>query len=196
MGKFTRVRYLRISRMCLEIVNGLTDKDKAKFLDQALTWFLKLEKGEEIELVETGNTLLNLALREEMAELQDGFSVYMKSVKARTSKETADESLMHQGTIIDASEAHLKEEDKEQEDERIIISESEKKADGVIFKDLEILSIQTELNHAGIIPDDAFWNTAQKYGYRATIDSIRELKEKDCNSLKQLTKTIKEKGKV
>ena len=70
-GKFTRVRYLRISRMSLEIVNGLTEQAKAEFLDQCLRWFYQLENREEIEMVDTDNHQLNLALREEIAELQD-----------------------------------------------------------------------------------------------------------------------------
>ena len=91
-GKFTRVRYLRICTLSLEIVKGLPDNEKALFLDQCFEWFRKLEEGQEIELVDTGNPFLNLALREEIAELQEGYEKYMQAV---TSRKTAD-------TIADA----------------------------------------------------------------------------------------------
>ena len=112
-GKFTRVRYLRISRLSLEIVNGLTAQEKAAFLDQCLTWFLQLEQEEEIELVDTENPLLKLALREEISELQEGFNKYMQSVKApKKETENADATPIQPTVNADITPVHPIEQNK------------------------------------------------------------------------------------
>lgn len=122
-GKFTRVRYLRISRLSLEIVNGLTAQEKASFLDQCLIWFLQLEQGEEIELIDTDNPILKLALREEIAELQNGFITYMDNANKRKRKEKSgmyqgsipDQSLIHQGSSQNTPLIHPTEQNKQKE---------------------------------------------------------------------------------
>ena len=88
-GKFTRVRYIWISRISLEVVNNLTEHEKALFLDQCLTWYLDLEQGKDIDVVETENKMLDFALREELPELQAGFEQYMrKATGTKKSTET------------------------------------------------------------------------------------------------------------
>ncbi len=197
-GKFTRVRYLRISRMSLEIVQGLSAETKAIFLEQCLEWFLKLEKGEEIEMVDTGNVLLNVALREEIAELQEGFAKYMQSVEARSRGKIDDISANNPDDIGGLSAIHPTEEEQnqeyEQEKRKTSSSGKETPKTGTPFSNIEKEALQSQLNYFGIHPDEAFWNTAQKYGYRATMDSIRQAKESGCTSIKQITKMIREYG--
>lgn len=83
MGKFERVRYLRVNRMSLEIVAGLGAAEKAQYMDQLFAWFLQLERGEEVIQGETGNPVLDLALREALGELEAGYEQYMRNVNAR-----------------------------------------------------------------------------------------------------------------
>lgn len=83
MGKFERVRYLRVNRMSLEIVASLGAAEKAQYMDQLFAWFLQLERGEELMPGETGNPVLDLALREALGELEAGYEQYMKNVNAR-----------------------------------------------------------------------------------------------------------------
>lgn len=99
MGKFERVRYLRVNRMSLEIVASLGAAEKAQYMDQLFSWFLQLERGEELIPGETGNPVLDLALREALGELETGYEQYMKNVNAR---KTPVEPVEDQRCISDA----------------------------------------------------------------------------------------------
>ena len=133
-SKFTRVRYLRVRRSCLEIVHGLSAQEKALFLDTCLAWFLKLEHGEEIELVDTGNYILNVVLQDEMEELQEGFTTYMdnankrkKALQSEEPESTADAPGIHPGSTLDTPQTHPTEQttgnDKHIQIEKQIISD-------------------------------------------------------------------------
>ena len=106
MGKFERVRYLRVNRLSLEIVSSLGAAEKALYLDHMLTWFLQLERGEKLIQAETDNPVLALALREELGELETGFEKYMHNVNARKAdneqQETSDTPATDQSSITDA----------------------------------------------------------------------------------------------
>ena len=115
-SRFTRVQYLRINRGCLEIVCTLGEHEKAVFLDQCLAWFLQLEQGEEIKMVDTGNATLNLAMREEMAELDEGFIQYMhRATNTKKGKDTNGTPQVHQRDTNGTPQAHLTEQTKPKE---------------------------------------------------------------------------------
>lgn len=110
VGKFERVRYLRVNRMSLEIVASLGAAEKAQYMDQLFAWFLQLERGEELIPGETGNPVLDLALREALGELEAGYEQYMRNVTARKTnvepvedqRSITDEPAIDQRSITDA----------------------------------------------------------------------------------------------
>ena len=53
-------------------------------------------------------------------------------------------------------------------------------------------SIETELSHAGISPDNAFYTFARKAGYRITVDAIRRARDEKSRSLAYVVKIMKE----
>ena len=59
-------------------------------------------------------------------------------------------------------------------------------------------SIETELSHAGISPDNAFYTFARKAGYRITVDAIRRARDEKSRSLpyvvKLMQKSLDERG--
>ena len=189
-SKFSRVRYLRVSRMAIEIAHGLSDEAKAQFLDQSLEWFLALEHGEEIQMVETDNSLLNLALREEIAELEEGYGKYMQAVRASKGTDSADVPPMDTPTD---TPTYPIEEKKSGTYEIISPSESsEEMRTGRPFSELELQSINSALSYAGITPDNQFYTFARKAGYRITIDSIRKARDEKSRSLAYVVKLMKE----
>jgi len=72
------VRYLTISRIAFELVTALSAEDNIRFNRILFSCFRQLESGETISYEETENAILNIALREAVAELETGFVTYMK----------------------------------------------------------------------------------------------------------------------
>ena len=78
-----KVRYLTISRVALELVCSLSDKQNGEFNRILFSNFQKLEAGEELESAKTDDKILDIAIREALTELRSGYATYMQRVSAR-----------------------------------------------------------------------------------------------------------------
>ena len=181
-GTFTRVRYIRISRMALEIVSKLTAAEKAQFLDQILEWFLQLENGQDIEAAQAQSSFLDMALREELPELQEGYAKYMQAV---TSRKKADTPQIDRRPIADIPPTDRIEENRK---------EKEENREDYVYRDAFGVSqeqrneIKERMKDLGTDePDNGFWNTCFVRGYTAIDKALNKAEETGCTSLKQIT---------
>lgn len=78
-----RVRYLTIPRAGMELATILSVEDKGKYIDLVYQYFIWLEKGETPQLHETGSKVLDIALRETVSELTNGYNKYVQRMTAR-----------------------------------------------------------------------------------------------------------------
>lgn len=85
-----KVRYLTISRVAIELACSLKDADNKMFNQILFSCFQQLEDGQIPEYADTDNPVLNIALREAVAELETGYKNYLQRVNARK-KPIADE---------------------------------------------------------------------------------------------------------
>lgn len=181
-----RVRYLTIPRSSFEIVTVLTDAEKAHFVDAVYDCFVQLESGEEPDFQPTDSKILNMAIRDSVLEVSNGFQTYMKRVNARANhKETIDESLIDQRSIIDRQQREEIEEKRKEKEENISVNHQ-------VIDEAQRQEIKTRLQKLGIEADDGFWKTATKYGFDRVDDALNKAESIGSNSLMFITKTIKE----
>ena len=196
MKKQSRVRYLTVARVAIEIVSNLTDTENAQFNRILFSCFKQLENGQPPEYELTDSPLLNVALKEAIGELQEGYETYMKRVTAAQRK--ADESETDQRSINDTSETdqrptirkkEIEKEYKESESERLT---SEGMQGGRPFNELEQAQLNAALNNAYISPDPQFWSFAKKAGYRITLDAIRKAAEIRTHEISYVVKLMRD----
>lgn len=132
-----KVRYLTVSRMAVEVVSKLTEKEKALFLDILYSAFKQIETGEPVT-VPAVEGVLSVILDEAIAELETGFATYMKRVTARNKADQAESADQEQpepvtdhrpvnDTINDPSPTDNRREEKRIEKKR---TESSDESDG------------------------------------------------------------------
>lgn len=195
----SRVRYLTISRLAIEMTTQLSAEDCSQFNKIIFSCFQQLERGEDLIIPETDSPFLNMALREAAGELETGYMNYMQKVNAKK-KGSADqddpesESAIDQRSTadqppIDNRREEKREEKKRSEDRR---ERSEGMQGGRPFSDIEQQTLNSALNHAFLSPDPQFWSLAEKVGYRITLDAIRETEKMRSRSIPYVVKLMKE----
>ena len=102
-----KVRYLTVSRSAIEVVSKLTEHEKALFLDILCSAFKQIERSEPVTVPDVDG-VLSVVLDDAIAELESGFTTYMKRVNARNKADQADnadqeqpEPAHNQRSIID-----------------------------------------------------------------------------------------------
>lgn len=187
----SKVRYLTISRVSLEIVEKLTPEENAQFNKIIFSCFRQLEDGQEMTYQETESPFLNMALREASAELETGYRNYVQKVNARK-KAPADQPPIDQRSTADQPPIDNRREEKREEEKRTEESGREGMQGGRPFSDIEQYQLNAALASAGISPDPAFWSLAQAAGLRITDNAIRKAREENSRSLKYVVKLIRE----
>ena len=194
MRKQSRVRYLTVARVAIEIVSNLTDSENAQFNRILFSCFKQLENGQPPEYEATDSPLLNVALKEAIGELQEGYETYMKRVTAAQKK--PDEPETSQRPINDTSETDQRptirkreKEEREKESERLT---SEGMQGGRPFNELEQTQLNAALKNAYIYPDPQFWSFAEKAGYRITLEAIRKAAEIRTHEISYVVKLMRD----
>ncbi len=85
------VRYLTISRIAFELITAMTAEDNMRFNKTLFSCFRQLENGEAIQYEETDNAIMNIALREAVSELENGFVTYKRRASGGKKDEGAKE---------------------------------------------------------------------------------------------------------
>ena len=186
---FKRVRYLRISTNALELVNLLpSDSQKAEFLRIIQEQFKRLEAGEELEEISTGDLFFDTVIRMEMEELEDGFRVY--SQNATGNKKSSGQQRSTSGLPVVSSGQQRStsansrvevEEDKRKKIDFDTINPAglDESQRNEILSRLDALGTQK--------PDAGFWNTCFRYGYQAVDDALTRAEVTGNGSLKYIT---------
>lgn len=197
----SRVRYLTISRLAIEMTTQLSAEDCSQFNKIIFSCFQQLERGEDLIIPETDSPFLNMALREAAGELETGYMNYMQKVNAKK-KGSADqddpesESAIDQRSISDQPQIDkrknrndLNENDLKESSES---SEGEGMQGGRPFSEDELQSINSALSYAGISPDNQFYSYAKKVGSMITVDSIRKARDERSRSIAYVVKLMRE----
>ncbi len=183
-----RVRYLTIPRSSLEIVTTLSDEEKANYIDVVFDCFVQLESGEKPDFQPTESRILNMAIRDSVIEVENGFQTYMKRVTARANhKEFKDQSMIDHRLIFDRQQREEIERREEIEKTRDISLNHQ------VIDDVQRREIEARLHELGIPEaDDGFWKTATKYGFDRVDDALNRAESVGIDSLKRITGMIKE----
>ncbi len=195
----SRVRYLTISRLAIEITTQLSPEDCSQFNKIIFSCFQQLERGEDLIIPETDSPFLNMALKEAAGELETGYMNYMQKVNAKK-KGSADqndpetESAIDQRSISDLSAIDNRREENRRDLKKNIkeSSESSESSEERRLSALELETINNELSHAGISPDSQFYTFARRVGYRITVDSIRKARDERSLSIAYVVKLMSE----
>lgn len=133
-----KVRYLTVSRMAVEVVSKLTEREKALFLDILYSAFKQIENGEPVTVPDVDG-VLSVILDEAIAELETGFSTYKKRMNARNKAGQSDpadqdkpepEPMTDQRSINDPSPIDNRREEKRKEKKRTESEESDGEGNG------------------------------------------------------------------
>lgn len=192
-----RVRYICVPVTSFELADALPEHEKAVFIEQVLKMFKSCEAGADPEPDKTENRVLDIALEGAAREIRKGYDSYIQKITARAGNkpETGGQSANDQRSIGDQP-ANGREERKKDIFENDLQESSESEGEGMQggrpFSELELRSINNELNYAGISPDNAFYTFAKKAGYRVTVDSIRKARDEKSRSLAYIVKLMKE----
>lgn len=98
-----RVRYLTISRVAVELMTSLSDRENAEFIRILFSCFQQLENGQKPDYTETESPLLNFALREAVSELETGYRNYSQRVNARKKASSDTETTVNHRSTADQS---------------------------------------------------------------------------------------------
>ena len=191
----SRVRYLTISRLAIEMTTQLSAEDCSQFNKIIFSCFQQLERGEDLIIPETDSPFLNMALREAAGELETGYMNYIQKINARKKgSDPESESAIDQRSTADQPPTDNRREEKREEKKRS--EERRERSEGMQggrpFSDLEQQSLNSALNHAFLSPDPQFWSLAEKVGYRITLDSIRKAAELRSRSIPYVVKLMTE----
>ena len=197
----SKVRYLTIARVSLELVEKLSDQENAQFNRIIFSCFQQLENGQKPIYEETDSPFLNMALREAAAELETGYKNYLQKINAKKGsspdapsaenrRSIADLPPINQRSTADQSETDNRREEKREENKRSDESREEGMQGGEPFSAVEQAQLNMDLAQAGISPDPAFWSLARKAGYAITHHAIRQAIDESSNSLKYVVKLM------
>lgn len=183
----SKVRYLTISRIAIELVCSLPEKENAQFLKIMFSCFQQLENGDIPSLQETENPVLNIALREAIDELVTGYKNYLQKKNARKNsgekrRSISDQSANNRRLIVDEEEID-KDIDKDETD---YVSPHPGGMQEYQKKDIE-----ASMQVLGLVPDEGFWNTCNYYGYEKASECFAYAQSIDKKwTLKGITKLI------
>ena len=197
----SKVRYLTIARVSLELVEKLSDQENAQFNRIIFSCFQQLENGQKPIYEETDSPFLNMALREAAAELETGYKNYLQKINAKKGsspdsssaenrRSIADLPPMNQRSTADQPETDNRREEKREEKNGSEANGEEGMQGGGRFSASEQAQLNNDLSQAGISPDPAFWSLARKAGYAITHRAIRQVMDEDSDSLKYVVKII------
>ena len=191
----SRVRYLTISRLAIEMTTQLSAEDCSQFNKIIFSCFQQLERGEDLIIPETDSPFLNMALREAAGELETGYMNYIQKINARKKgSDPESESAIDQRSTADQPPTDNRREEKREEKKRS--EERRERSEGMQggrpFSDIEQQTLNSALNHAFLSPDPQFWSLAEKVGYRITLDSIRKAAELRSRSIPYVVKLMTE----
>ena len=187
-----RVRYICVPVTSFELADALPEHEKAVFIEQVLKMFKSCETGCDPVPDQTENRVLDIALEGAAREIHKGYLSYVQKMTARSGKtETGDQPANDQRSTGDQPAVTEERIDKDLLDlPDKESSEREGMQGGRPFSEFELASINTELSHAGISPDNQFYSYAKKAGYRITIDSIRQARDDRSRSLAYVVKLM------
>ena len=189
-----RVRYICVPVTSFELADALPEHEKAVFIEQVLQMFKTCEAGDDPVPDQTENRVLDIALEGAAREIKKGYDSYVQKQNAR---KTADQSANDQRSIGDQP-ANGREKEEKDLLENDLSESSESSEMPIRLSAFEEKSIETELSHAGISPDNAFYTFARKAGYRITVDAIRRARDEKSRSLpyvvKLMQKSLDERG--
>lgn len=183
----SKVRYITLSRVAIELVSSLPDAENALFNKILFSLFKQLENGQKPDIPETENPILNIALREAAEELETGYKTYVQRINARK-KETdnqrsiTDQSPINQRPTIEKNREEKKREEKEQIYDTVNPKGIDQSQRAEIEQRLKAVGIETV--------DNGFWNTCFVHGYDAVDAAISKAESTGDGNLKWITGMI------
>lgn len=182
-----KVRYLTVSRMAVEVVSKLTEREKALFLDILYSAFKQIENGEPVTVPDVDG-VLSVILDEAIAELETGFSTYKKRMNARNKAGQSDpadqdkpepEPMTDQRSINDPSPIDNRKEEKRKEKKRTESEESDGEGNGGnrLPADNDTLNLQSAqvgkwMQRLGLSVDADILKAWTRYGYEAIRKAV------------------------
>ena len=175
-----KVRYLTVSRSAIEVVSKLSMEEKALFVDIHCSAFKQLEAGEPVTLPAVDG-VLSVILEDAIAELETGYSTYMKRVNARNkADQEPPETVNNQRLINDAiNDPSMTDriEEKRKEENRTEKIDGEGNGGNRLPGDeqtmkVQSVQLQTWLNRLQLPVDDDILNAWKKYGFDAIRSAV------------------------
>lgn len=186
-----KVRYLTISRLAIELVSSLSDADNAAFNKIVFSCFQQLEKGQQIRIQETDNPILQVAIREAVQELENGYRNYEQRINAR--KKSSNMETENQRSITDESPINQRltiEKNRREKENKEEIYDTPNSRNGI--GEAQRAEIERRLNLLGIEKiDSGFWNTCFHYGFDAVDAALSKAETIGDGNLKWITGMIK-----
>lgn len=201
-----KIRYATVPVISLELITSMSAEDNALFNRIIFSCFQQLENGEKPSYEPVNNPVLGIALREAVAEVEQGYYVYVERVEnggkgGRPPKEKPEDNqrfLDENQRFLDENQRVTRAEPKE-ENRREEKEGKEKENEGNTYHqpsplritEAERAEIESRLSDFGIEPDAGFWNTCFLYGYKAVCDALNKAEETESYNLKYITGLIR-----